>query len=172
MKVIVASENPVKINAAELGFKTYFNNVDVKGVSVDSGVSNQPGSDEETLKGALTRAKNAQKDFKDANFWLGIEGGLCTNNNETEAFAWIVILSKDKTGKSRTTTFQLPTEVTELIAKGYELGEANDILFNQKKSKQKTGAVGLLTQNKISRTGLYKQAVELALVPFLNPDLY
>lgn len=172
MKVVVASKNPVKINAVNLGFRTYFNNVKVKGVSVDSGVSNQPESDEETLKGALNRAKNARKDFKDANFWLGIEGGLCTNNNETEAFAWIVIMSGDKMGKSRTTTFQLPPKVTELIAKGYELGEANDILFKQENSKQKTGAVGLLTQNRISRTGLYKQAVELALVPFINPDLY
>ncbi|HYQ57160.1 MAG TPA: DUF84 family protein, partial [Draconibacterium sp.] len=69
-------------------------------------------------------------------------------------------------------TFQLPPKIAELIAQGYELGDANDILFKQKNSKQKTGAVGLLTGNRINRTALYKQAVELAIVPFINPGLY
>ena len=172
MKIVVASKNPVKVNATDLGFRTYFDVIEVRGVSVESGVSDQPKSDEETLKGALNRVENARKAFSDADFWVGIEGGLTVRNNDIEAFAWIVILSGEETGKSRTTTFQLPGKVAELIAKGYELGEANDILFQQENSKQKTGAVGLLTGNKINRTVLYKQAVELALVPFLNPELY
>lgn len=172
MNIVVASKNPVKINAVDLGFSTFYNPLQVLGVSVDSGVSNQPGSDEETLKGALIRAQNARKGFSDADYWVGIEGGLQMRNSQTEAFAWVVILSEDKQGKARTTTFQLPGKVADLIAKGYELGKANDILFEQENSKQKTGAIGLLTENKISRTMLYKQAVELALVPFLNPGLY
>lgn len=172
MKIVVASKNPVKVNATNLGFRTYFNEAKVQGVSVESGVPDQPKSDEETLKGAINRAENARKEFYDADFWVGIEGGLSVTNNEIEAFAWIVILSGEKKGKARTSTFQLPRKVAELIADGYELGEANDILFKQENSKQKSGAVGLLTGNKINRTALYKQAVELALVPFLNPELY
>nr|WP_321354888.1 inosine/xanthosine triphosphatase [uncultured Draconibacterium sp.] len=172
MKIVVASKNPVKINATESGFSTYFDVVEVQGVSVESGVSDQPKSDEETLKGALNRVGNARNEFRDADFWVGIEGGLSMNSLEIEAFAWIVITSGEKTGKARTTSFQLPVKVAELIAEGYELGHANDILFKQENSKQKTGAVGLLTGNKINRTALYKQAVQLALVPFLNPDLY
>lgn len=172
MQIVVASKNPVKINATNLGFSTYFDDVKVRGVSVKSGVSDQPKSDEETLKGAENRVKNACSEFSDADYWVGIEGGICAKQGGLEAFAWIVIQSTQKTGKARTTTFQLPVKVAELIAKGYELGEANDRLFKQENSKQKTGAVGLLTNNKINRTALYKQAVELALVPFLNPELY
>lgn len=172
MKIVVASKNPVKINAAVEGFCTYFEDVEVLGVSVESGVSDQPKSDEETLTGALNRVENARNEFGNADYWVGIEGGLSVNGSEIEAFAWIVITSKEKTGKARTTSFQLPVKVAELIAEGYELGHANDILFKQQNSKQKSGAVGLLTGNKVNRTTLYKQAVQLALVPFLNPGLY
>lgn len=172
MKIVVASKNPVKLNAARLGFCTYFQEVEVHGVSVESGVSDQPKTDEETLEGALNRVQNALAEFPEADYWVGIEGGLCTKQGEMEAFAWIVVRTAEKTGRARTTTFQLPAKVAELISKGYELGDANDILFKQENSKQKSGAIGLLTNNKINRTALYKQAVELALVPFLNPKLY
>ncbi|MDX8338572.1 inosine/xanthosine triphosphatase [Draconibacterium sp. IB214405] len=172
MKIVVASKNPVKLNAVQLGFSTYYSKIEVEGVSVASGVSDQPKSDEETLLGAENRVRSACSDSKAADFWVGIEGGLCSKQGKLEAFAWIVISSGEKTGRARTTTFQLPVKVAELIEQGYELGHANDILFKQENSKQKTGAVGLLTNNKINRTALYKQAVELALVPFLNPDLY
>ena len=47
MKIVVASKNPVKINATDAGFSTYFEGVEVLGVSVESGVSDQPKSDEE-----------------------------------------------------------------------------------------------------------------------------
>jgi len=53
-----------------------------------------------------------------------------------------------------------------------ELGLANDIVFSKLNSKQKCRAVGLLTHNKITRTELYKDAVILALIPFINPGLY
>jgi len=66
----------------------------------------------------------------------------------------------------------LPAKVSHLIAGGMELGTANDIVFNVDNSKQKTGAVGLLTHSRIDRVELYKHAVTLALIPFVNPDLY
>lgn len=172
MKIIVASKNPVKTNATQQGFESYFSNFKLEGVSVESDVSDQPMSDKETLQGAINRVKNAKKDYPDADFWVGIEGGIQQQTNSLEAFAWIVICNKNKTGKARTTTFQLPQKIADLIAQGYELGIANDILFKQENSKQKTGAVGLLTSNKVSRTMLYKQAIQLALIPFLNHELY
>jgi non-canonical (house-cleaning) NTP pyrophosphatase len=46
------------------------------------------------------------------------------------------------------------------------------MVFGQENSKQKHGAVGSLTKNRINRTQLYVQAVQLALVPFINPGLF
>jgi non-canonical (house-cleaning) NTP pyrophosphatase len=59
-----------------------------------------------------------------------------------------------------------------LIKEGKELGEADDIVFQKENSKQKTGAVGLLTGNVLDRTSYYKEAIILALIPFKNKDLY
>ena len=172
MKVIVASKNPVKKEAVLLGFKSYFHSVEVEGFHTNSEVADQPVSDEETLKGARNRAKNIMRIYKSADFWVGIEGGIQTTEKGLTAFAWVVILSADNYGEARTTSFLLPGKVAELIQKGYELGTANDLVFGQINSKQKNGAVGLLTQSIVSRTELYKQAVQLALIPFINPELF
>jgi inosine/xanthosine triphosphatase len=109
---------------------------ETEGVSVPSGVSGQPLSDEETLKGALNRANNAQNAVSDADFWVGIEGGIEEKQSEVEVFAWVVIKSKQKYGKGRTGVFFLPPKIAELIKQGKELGEADDIIFGRSNSKQ------------------------------------
>ena len=172
MKIIIASENPVKINATQLGFESYFSGIKVEGAKVSSEVSDQPMSDIETLTGARNRAEKAKLLYPESDFWIGIEGGLECRGRDYFAFAWIVILNDDKRGESRTTSFQLPLKVAQLIHEGFELGVANDKLFNKNNSKQKSGAVGILTKDKVSRTELYKQAVQLALIPFVQNALY
>ncbi len=173
-KVIVASENPVKINAVARSFKEMFpmESFEVRGVAVTSGVNQQPQSDTETLRGALNRLDNACQTTK-ADFWVGIEGGIEEKNSDMEAFAWVVIKAKNgQLGKGRTATFFLPPAVVSLIKQGRELGEADDIVFGQTNSKQENGAVGILTNNVIDRTKYYTTAIILALIPFKNKHLY
>lgn len=173
-KIIVASKNPIKINAVKLGYRKVFSNLDFEceGVSVPSDVSDQPMSNQETLNGAINRATHAKNDFPNAKFWVGIEGGIEKMGEEMMAFAWIVVLSKDKMGKARTGTFFLPPKVVVLINQGKELGEADDIVFGHSNSKQKNGAVGILTGNIIDRTQFYVEAMVLGLIPFLNKEIY
>ena len=77
-KIIVASKNPVKINATLLGFQKMFSNemFEIEGVSVSSEVSDQPSSDLEAFQGAWNRAENASKKIENADFWVGIQGGI------------------------------------------------------------------------------------------------
>jgi len=173
-KVIVASLNPVKIKAVKNGFKKMFPELKTEctGISVPSEVSDQPMTDDETLLGAENRVKNACKESKNADYYIGIEGGVHTIGEDMHVFAWIVVKSRNKIGRSRTSTFMLPKKVTSLVSQGQELGVANDIIFNKENSKQKNGAVGILTDNLIDRTRYYTEAVVLALVPFKNEDLY
>jgi non-canonical (house-cleaning) NTP pyrophosphatase len=146
-KVIIASKNPVKIQSVKNGFEKMFLDQDFEfiGISTPSGVADQPFSNSETFLGA---------------------------QNEMEAFAWVFIISKDKRGKARTGTFFLPNEVVNLVKEGKELGDADDIVFNRRNSKQESGAVGILTGDVIDRTKYYTEAVILALIPFKNVDLY
>jgi non-canonical (house-cleaning) NTP pyrophosphatase len=104
---------------------------------------------------------------------VGIEGGVAEKKGEMEAFAWVVIRSREGLeGKGRTGTFFLPPAVQELVNAGKELGEADDIVFGRENSKQQNGAVGLLTGDVIDRTHYYTEAVVLALIPFKNKRLY
>jgi inosine/xanthosine triphosphatase len=172
VKVVVASENQVKINAVFQAFNEYFNDIEVEGVEVGSGVSVQPLTNNETLIGARNRVKELRKRINDADYWVAIEGGVQASEKGLSAFAWIVIYSAGKFGEARTGSFILPQKVAHLIAGGLELGTANDIIFGVSNSKQNAGAVGLLTHNRVDRTELYRQAVILALIPFINPELY
>jgi len=173
-KVVIASKNPVKIEAVKQGFEKMFTGekFEFVGASVPSGVKDQPFDNEETLRGATNRVDNAFAEDGSADLYVGIEGGIEPVGKEMEAFAWVVIRSSKRYGKSRTGTFFLPKEVVKLIKEGKELGEADDIVFKRNNSKQQNGAVGILTGNVIDRTKYYSEAVVLALIPFKNSDLY
>ncbi len=175
MKIVIASKNPVKINAALNGFRKMFPETifETEGISVPSGVSEQPQSDAETFTGAMNRVDNASKEITDADFWVGIEGGIEEKQSDMEAFAWVIIKSNDgRYGKGRTGTFFLPPKVVELIKQGKELGEADDIVFGRSNSKQENGAVGILTSDVVDRTKYYTEAVVFACIPFKNKELY
>ena len=170
-KVIITSKNPVKINATKKAFEKVFNDrFEFEGVSADSLVSDQPMNNAETLNGAMNRLKDIQ--HLKADYFVSIEGGVDLLEDNYEAFAWIVISDNVKFGKAKTATFPLPLKISKLIKEGYELGDADDIVFKRSNSKQKNGAVGILSDNLISRTDYYVHAIILALIPFSNSKLY
>lgn len=173
-RIVVASQNPVKRQATRRGFERMFPNqsFDIVARSVDSGVSDQPTSDAETLQGAITRAQNAADAEPRADFWVGIEGGIEERAGRMMAFAWVVIQGREATGKARSGAFVLPEPVAALVREGKELGTADDIVFDRSGSKRDAGAVGLLTNGVIDRTQLYEQPVILALAPIKNAALY
>ena len=172
--IVLASGNPVKARATLGGFQQVFPEAsfEVVPVSVPSGVADQPRSDTETLRGAEQRVAGAAQARPEADFWVGIEGGVDEAGGEMTAFAWIVIRSREGCGRSRTGSFLLPPAVTDLVRQGLELGQADDIVFGRENSKQEEGAVGLLTGGVIDRRQLYELSVVLALVAFRNPELY
>ncbi len=172
--VVIGSKNPVKINCVKNVFGRVFPEKEFafEGIDLASGVSDQPMTDAETLKGAINRANGSHILKPDAIFCLGIEGGIAEIDGALHAFAWVVIQSEKRTGKARTATFPLPSAIRKLLDEGYELGHANDKLFKENNSKQKGGAVGTLTLGMLDRTEYYEQAVLLALVPFINEGLF
>lgn len=175
IKVVVASQNPVKLTAAKLGFEKMFPNetFQFEGVKTDSGVSDQPQNDEEAFTGASNRAENASQLQPEADYWVGQESGIDTFHGDMNAYGWVVIKSKaGQLGKGKTCVFFLPQAVSDLIKQGKELGEADDIVFGRSESAKANGAVGLLTGDALTRTSYYIDAVAMALVPFKNPDLY
>lgn len=172
--IIVASKNPVKMNATLTSFQKMFPDemFDATGVSVASGVSDQPMSSAETIQGAMNRAMNAREALPQADYWVGIEGGIDDTDVGMQCFAWVIVLGRDaRIGRGQTAVFYVPQEVADLVRDGIELGHADDQVFGRSNSKQQNGAIGLLTDDAVDRTSYYVQAVIMALVPFKNPTL-
>ncbi|EGR9020766.1 inosine/xanthosine triphosphatase [Vibrio parahaemolyticus] len=167
-KVVIASLNPAKINAVKSAFQSAFPQqaFEFVGISVPSEVADQPMTNEETHRGAVNRVKNAKVEMPTADFYVGLEAGI--EGNVT--FAWMVIESDTHRGESRSASLMLPPEVLAQLADANELGDVMDKVFGTENIKQKGGAISLLTQNQLTRSSVYHQALILALIPFTNPD--
>ncbi|EGQ7661603.1 inosine/xanthosine triphosphatase [Vibrio parahaemolyticus] len=167
-KVVIASLNPAKINAVKSAFQIAFPQqaFEFVGISVPSEVADQPMTNEETHRGAVNRVKNAKVEMPTADFYVGLEAGI--EGNVT--FAWMVIESDTHRGESRSASLMLPPEVLAQLADANELGDVMDKVFGTENIKQKGGAISLLTQNQLTRSSVYHQALILALIPFTNPD--
>ena len=76
MLIIVGSNSPVKIEATQQAFSEYFDDVVVESVSIPSGVNPFPWSEDEMLRGATNRVNGAREAVPDADYYVGLEGGL------------------------------------------------------------------------------------------------
>ncbi|MCH7604837.1 DUF84 family protein [Patescibacteria group bacterium] len=173
-KVAIASENPVKVQAAKKAFLavwpreafTFVNS------SVSSGVSDQPMSDEESIQGAVTRAKKVQKKEM-ADFGVGLEGGIRKVKSRYFATAWMAVIDKrGNIGVGAAVSAPLGPSFMNIIKKGTELGKAVDIASGNKNSKQKKGYFGFITDNLITRESGYIDGTIMALGRFNKPKFF
>ncbi len=174
-QVIIGSGNPVKVGITKEVFSASFDDVtfDFVSHSAPSGVPDQPIGQEQTKLGALNRAKACVQECSNADFFVGLEGGIEKIDGEYWAFAWMCII--DHTGKEgfgSTGSFLLPPRISILIDEGNELGVAADIVFDETNSKHKGGTIGLLTDGQVTRADFYRNALVFALIPFLKEELY
>lgn len=172
--VVIASNNPVKVNVAKRAFSAVFPGdvFDFVGVKSDSGVPDQPIG-EETRKGAQNRLAFVRNKNPDADFWISQEGGLFWEGERLSNRAWIAVC--DKSGfiaEASTSNFALPKEIARYVQEGLELGDANDKFFGSVNSKQGMGAIGHLTDGLIDRTEYYLQAAIIALSEVKHQDWY
>jgi inosine/xanthosine triphosphatase len=173
-RIAVGSRNPVKVACVRAAVEEYWPDAAVEGVAAESGVGHQPRSAEEAYRGALNRARGALASVGGATHGVGLEGGTIEDEHGMWAYAWIVVVgSAGRVGKGQTGRYLLPEGVARLIREeGLELGDADDRFFGRTNSKHNEGAVGILSQGRLDRMQLYKQAVTMALIPFVQPEYY
>lgn len=170
-RIAVGSTNPVKIGAARAAFAHVAPNATVEGIAVPSGVSDQPWGDDETIRGAITRA-HAARIALDADWGVGIEGGVIdAGGTRVRTCAWAAIVGRDgREGVGGSLSLELPERVAALVGGGMELGDAMDAVTGQRNVKHGVGAVGILTAGLVTRQGAYETLVAYALVPFLDVE--
>ena len=177
LKINIGSKNKAKIDALKEILKEYpdFLNVEVVSKDVSSDISDQPKSLDETIKGAMNRARNC---FDDCNYSLGLESGLIkvpeTKTGYMDATACAIYDGKDfHLGLS--SCFEYPIKLTK-----YVLDEDIDISSAAKElgitEKDNLGAeegmIGILTKGRLNRKGLTKQAITTALIHLENKEMY
>lgn len=166
--VVVGSVSGIKVGAVATAVSRVFGvGATVTASRVDSGVDDQPW-DQETLRGALNRARAAY-DQGLGDIGIGIESGLAkTDDGFVESVTWVVAIGPDRDGavtqgRSRAASYLLPADLAALVCRGMSLGVATRTLRG---SRPEEGTVGPLTGGRFDRRGHYVDAVMLALIPF------
>ncbi len=68
--------------------------------------------------------------------------------------------------------FEYPKTVVEEVLTGKEVGEVMEKVSGIKNLGKKVGAVHYLSKGAISRTDLSRISVTMALIPFVNREMY
>lgn len=173
LKILVGSQNPIKINAAKSVFKSYFPDLDIvcEGLHAPSLVPEQPLGEQQTQLGAQNRV-DYLKQHHHADYYCAMEGGAHQFSYGPATFAYVVISNAQHTSINRSSNLPLPQAIFDALVAGEELGPVMDKTFNTHNIKQKGGAIGLLTNNLATRESTYTHALTLAMAPFIHPHLF
>lgn len=177
MKINIGSKNKTKVLALEEILKDYpdFKESEVFGKDAVSGVSDQPKSLDETIKGAMGRAKSC---FLDCDLSFGIESGLMKVPETKTGYMDLTacaIYDGEKFHLGLSSAFEYPAKVLDYVFKyNVELSTAYRELgmTNKEKIGEEEGIIGLLTKGRLVRKEYTKEAIRTALIHLENKDLY
>ncbi len=177
MRIGIGSKNPVKVNALIEIIPLYDFLKDAEVISVDvlSGVSEQPKSLAETVRGAKKRAHQA---YNCQDLGVGIESGLMvvpgTKTGMMDCCVCSIYNGKDY-AIGISSAFECPQSVVNLVRfEGYDLNKAFKKIgmTDDPKIGYSEGAIGLLTKGRVPRLDYTKQAITMALIQLENAVHY
>lgn len=170
MKVIVGSTNKAKVEAVEEILREYPHLAAAKVTKTDvsSDISAQPKSLEETVRGAMNRARNA---FHDSDYAIGLESGLMevpyTKSGYMDVCACAIYDGKEfHIGLSSGWEFPDKRITESILLEGIDMSQAIN-KFGLTKSEtvgSEEGAVGILTKGRVDRKAYSKEALRMALI--------
>ena len=175
MHIFVGSTNPVKINAVTTAASETWPDVRVQGLDVPSGISEQPIGDEETLQGAINRAKMAldqglesltEEQLKsDQMIGVGLEGGVFHfSKTELWSTVWVAVVDTEGTiFTANGARFRVPDSIAERILTGGEMGPIVERLVGEADVRSKQGMIGIITQGFVDRAEEYAGITKMAI---------
>jgi len=170
-RVAVGSTNPVKVNAVRRAFRLLCS-ARVEGIQVESGVPSQPLGFREVILGAVNRAWNALKNLG-YDYGVGIEAGLVETGAEPiELQVAAIIGPGERVSIGLSQGFMIPPGWVGEVRERVELGVIAARETGRSGIGEKLGLIGFLTGGHVTRTDLTYSAVVMALVPWLNANMY
>ena len=172
--IIVGSKNTAKIEAVKEILLEYpnFEKYSVKGLNVQSGVDKQPKTLDETIKGAMNRAKSS---FEACTYSIGIESGLMavpyTKSGYMDVCVCAIFDGKEfHLGLSSAWEFPNPKIIHSIINEDIDMSQAVNKagLTSNQKIGSAEGAIGIVTKGRLDRKEYTKQALVMALIHIDN----
>ncbi|WP_338777649.1 DUF84 family protein [Metabacillus sp. FJAT-52054] len=162
MIVSIGTTNPAKVRAVKLAFAEIDLIQEFIEADVSSGVSSQPFSDEETMKGAINRAEASRKETG-ADIGIGLEGGVVETSFGFFLCNWGALTDGSLSqpivaGGAR---IQLPLEIGAELVKGRELSDVMDEFSHRTETGKNEGAMGIFTNGAVDRTEMFAHVVKL-----------
>ncbi len=174
MKILIATKNQGKIEGAKRAFSKYFENIDIEGIPVESGVGEQPVNDDIYI-GAKNRVKNLKKYAKEnnikADFYLSVESGIY-NSLGRWLITNIAVIEDSHNFESYGTSpsFPVPDRLAQDIIDTDLSQVMNTVFFKDDERHNKGGGIQLLTHNELTRIDLTEMAFIMALTKYINED--
>lgn len=179
MKINVGSKNQTKITAVQDTIRLYpnlFSNPEIMGIDVNIELYGHPKNIQETIKGAMERAKQA---FIECDYSFGLEGGLMEVPHSKTGFMEVgacAVYNGKNFFLGLSPAFEWPPQVTRLIIEGKadasQAFKQLGLTEQEKIGAQKGGIVGVLTNGKLPREDFSKYSIIMALIQLEHPELY
>lgn len=171
-KILVASQNEVKLLAVEEAFDVYRANTyefEMAKNEIVSGVADQPTSLIETATGALNRLQ-AIRSVADYSFYVAIEGGIYSVETPLGTKWYESACAAVADNNSLTIpsiaygpAFPVPRRIMRHVEDNKDLNQAMELETGIKDIGKSVGFNGWLTENKLDRKKVSAEAVLLAL---------
>ena len=174
MDIAVGSGKLYKIQAAMAACERLLGeHTRIHGVSVESGVSSQPMTTLESIRGARNRAIAALKGAPmPCEIGIGIENGLVELEDQWFATTWVVARGDSgREGMASTLLRPVPADVMTLVKQGQELSAAIRELYGEEPGGR-DGLIGLITQGALNRHDVLRDGIVAALSPLVNQRLF
>ena len=179
MKINIGSQNKTKVQAVIDTVKLYpkiFLNPEVIGLDIGLETFGHPKSLEEVVEGAIDRAKKA---FQNCEYSFGIESGLFPVPHSNSGFMelqFCAIYDGKKIYLGTAPAFEWPKKVTEMILNNIaDASAALKMLHmteHEKVGATLGGAMGMLTDGRLTREEQIKTSIIAAMVQIEKVDLY
>ncbi len=179
MKINLGSKNKTKIQSVVDAIALYpnlFPDAEVVGMDVVVDLFGHPKNLEETISGAIKRAKDS---FVDCQYSFGLEGGLMEVPHTKSGFMEVgacAIYDGNQIVLGLSPAFEWPKGATELIREGKADGSQAckqlGITEHEKVGAVSGGISGLLTDGRLPREDFTKYSIIMALIQIEKKELY
>eukprot|EP00933_Yihiella_yeosuensis_P061564 TRINITY_DN64395_c0_g1_i1.p1 TRINITY_DN64395_c0_g1~~TRINITY_DN64395_c0_g1_i1.p1 ORF type:complete len:193 (-),score=39.38 TRINITY_DN64395_c0_g1_i1:536-1114(-) len=176
MLFAVGTTNPCKIAAVQNALAGYsaFAAAEIKGTKVESGVSDQPMTMEETSQGARNRARAARKALEGASFGIGMESGLFKMEGRLYDVCACAVDDGEEFHIGYSCAWELPDGVRRRVEdENMNLTDAFNAegICDDPNIGDKGGVISLLSGGRVSRTDYTVQSIQMAVLK-MNPAFY